>query len=197
MSKLSLAGRVALTQMNAICLVREERFRPPTIAGISRRDPATGKICGTTVYAQRNIQVRVGMRATAQVTEADGTVRPRQKTFGEKALLLSSTNEALRETLRTYASVEHEWGGLYTVLESVKRANKGRIPVTWASDREIEDFESTANSYAAVGPGSRHRFARPGIVSARITIGKARALIRKILEAWMNELIATAAVNPT
>src|ERR1700738_2177703 len=38
------AGETALTRMNAICLVRDERFRPPRIAGVSRRDPVTGKI---------------------------------------------------------------------------------------------------------------------------------------------------------
>jgi hypothetical protein len=34
-------GKAALNRMNAICLVQDERFRPPRVKGITRRDPAT------------------------------------------------------------------------------------------------------------------------------------------------------------
>lgn len=187
------AGDTALTRMNAICLVRDERFRPGTIAGIARKDPVTGKMGGTIINLECRIGIRAGLRATLTVLEPDGSIRPRQPTFGEHAFRIAKENDALREALRTYGCVQHDWRGLYTVLEAVKRANQGRIPAAWASDREIEDFESTANSYQALGPDSRHGFGRPGVPSARTTISQARALVQKILQAWINDLIASDA----
>ena|ERR1700693_2830419 len=69
------AGEVALTRMNAICLVQDERFRPPTIAGVSRRDPDTGQI-STIIRPKLRIHARSGVRLTPTVREADGTIRP-------------------------------------------------------------------------------------------------------------------------
>ena len=109
--------------MNAICLVQDERFRPPKINGITRRDPVTGKL-GTIVYLQAHAVVRVGAHGTLTVLRADGTVCPREPTFGEKAFKIALTNEALREALRTYATVEHDWRGLYLVLETIQKGQR-------------------------------------------------------------------------
>jgi hypothetical protein len=96
----------------------------------------------------------------------------------------------LRETLRTYGTVEHDWKGLYPVLEAIKKANNGQIPTTWATKQEVSDFKATANSPAALGPESRHGFASPGIEEPTMTISQARALVQKVLHAWIEELIA-------
>ena len=188
-------GEFALERMNAICLVKDERFRTPRINGITRRDPVTGKIGPTIVYLQCHMQVRAGMRGTLTVTEADGTIRPRQPTFGEKVLNIALANEALRETLRTYGTVQHDWCGLYTVLETIEKGNGGKIPRAWATKREVDDFTSTACSYDAVGPGARHGFGAGQKMAPRVTLGQARALIRKLLRAWMDELIAQASIR--
>lgn len=176
--------------MNAICLVRDERFRSPRISGTTRRDPITGKIL-TTVNLQGRAELRGRVRVTLTVGESDGTIRPKQPTFEERALEICSTNEALRETLRTYGTVEHDWKGLYPVLEAVKRANNGTIPTTWATKQEVTDFKTTANS-PALGPESRHGFGYPGIEEPAMTISQARALVQKVLHAWIAELIAKA-----
>jgi hypothetical protein len=78
------AGEGALKRMNAICLVRDNRFRCPTISGLSRRDPTTGKI-STVIGLRCNMPARFGVRATLTVRNADGSIRPRQPTFGEHA----------------------------------------------------------------------------------------------------------------
>jgi hypothetical protein len=65
-------------------------------------------------------------------------------TFGEKAFQICTANEALREALRTYISVEHNWAGLYSVLETVQKANGGKIPATWATKGEIKAFNQLA-----------------------------------------------------
>jgi hypothetical protein len=189
--EIRVGGETALNRMNAICLVRDERFRSPRITGITRRDPITGKII-TTVNLQGRVEARARCRATLTVGESDGTIRPRQPTFGERALEICSTNEALRETLRTYGTVEHDWKGLYTVLEAIEKANNGKIPTTWATKGEVTDFNKTANSPAALGPESRHGFGYPGIKEPAMTISQARALVQKVLHAWIAELIAKA-----
>lgn len=179
----------ALKAMNAICLVRDERFRAPRIAGIARRDPVTGKIGGTSISLQGRVEIRGRARATLAVTESDGTVRPRQPTFGETAFQIGLTNEALREALRTYGTVEHIWSGLSNVLETIEKANKGKIPRTWANKGEIKAFKVTAENYSASGPLSRHGFdASKKHVKAEMTISQGRALVQKVLQAWMKEL---------
>lgn len=179
-------GGTALNRMNAICLLRDERFRPARISGITRRDPVTGKIL-TTVNLQGRLELRGRARATLTVGKSD---HPRQPRFEERALEICSTNEALRETLRTYGTVEHDWKGLYPVLEAIKKANNGKIPTTWATKQEVSDFNKTANSPAALGPESRHGFGAPGIEEPAMTISQARALVQKVLYAWIEELIA-------
>lgn len=68
------AGEGALKRMNAICLVRDNRFRCPAISGLSRRDPSTGKI-STVVSLRCNMQARFGIPATPTVRNADGSIR--------------------------------------------------------------------------------------------------------------------------
>ena len=185
--ELRAAGEAALKRMNAICLVRDGRFRFPSISGLSRRDPATGKI-STVVNAQCHIQVRSGVRAKLTLFNPDGTSRPRQPTFGEQAYRVAETNEALREALRTYGAIDQDWRGLYTVFETIEAA-KGKIPSAWATKGEISDFTGTANSYCAVGPDARHGFGASEPMVPKMTVAQARALIQKLLQAWVDELI--------
>jgi hypothetical protein len=182
-------GEKALNRMNAICLVRDERFRSPRISGTTRRNPISGKIT-TTVNLQGRVEVRGRCRATLTVGDSDGTVRPRQPTFGEKTLEICLTNKPLREALRTYVAVEHNCKNLYPVLETVKKANNGKIPTTWATRREIDAFKDTANN-PNLGPASRHGF-DPSETEreAAMTESQGRALVQKILHAWIEELIA-------
>jgi hypothetical protein len=169
------AGENALNAMNAICLVRDERFRAPRIAGIARRDPVTGKIGGTSISLQGRVEIKVRARGTLTVTESDGTLRPRQPTLGERAFQICSANDALREALRTYTTVERNWSGLSNVLETIKKANKGKIQKTWATKREIKAFKVTAQNYSASGPWSRHGFdASKKGVKAEMTISLSR-----------------------
>jgi hypothetical protein len=78
-------ARTMLTRMSAICLVQDERFRPPTVVSVARRDPATGEI------VQESLHIEVsGIMSTAAVgrpilTQA-GVIQPRKPTFAEQAL---------------------------------------------------------------------------------------------------------------
>ena len=74
--ELRTTGETALKRMNAICLVLDERFRPPSISGLSRRDPTTGKI-STFVSLQCHIQARSGMLGKPTLLNPDDTPSPR------------------------------------------------------------------------------------------------------------------------
>jgi hypothetical protein len=175
--------------MNAICLMRDERFRSPRISGTTRRDPSTGKII-TTVNLQGRAEARARCRATLTVGDSDGTIRPRQPTFEERALKICLTNKPLREALRTYVAVEHNCKNLYPVLETVKKANNGKTPITWATRREIDAFNNTANN-PYLGPASRHGFDSSETErEAAMTENQGWALVQKVLHAWIEELIA-------
>jgi hypothetical protein len=182
-------GETALNQINAISLVRDERFRLPRIVGDTQRDSITGKMV-TTVSFKGRVEATARLRGNLTVGEADGTIRPRQPTFGEKALKICLTNRPLREALRTYVSVEHNFKDLYAVLETVQKANNGKIPTTWASRREIDAFNNTANN-PKLGPASRHGF-DPSKAEREpaMTESQGRALVQKVLHAWIEELIA-------
>ena len=177
------AARTALTHMSVICLVQNERFRSPTIAGAAQRDPDSGKVSTTVLYVQLRGMVSIAGVGRPTIIEADGTVRPRIPTFAEQALRIVETNASLR----TYGSVPHEWPGLYRVFETIKKGNNGKIPATWATDGEIDDFKQTANN-PSEDPTSRHGFVAGKAVKPRMTIAQGRALIQKILSAWINDL---------
>jgi hypothetical protein len=129
-----------LVQMSGICLVQNERFRPPTVAGVARRDPVTGKIIEESLYIQLRGIISTTAVGRPTLIGADGTIPPRQPTFAEQAFRIVKTNASLREALHTYVTVDHTWPGLYRVLKTIEKANKGRIPGAWATEREINDF---------------------------------------------------------
>jgi hypothetical protein len=128
--------------------------------------------------------VRITGHINLTIIEPDGTTRPRQKMFGEKAIIAASTNEALREALRTYASAEHDWPALYIVFETIEKANNGKIPRSWATKDKVTDFTRTASR-------QRHGFGAFPQEKPRITVAQARSLVQKIFRAWIDHLIAS------
>jgi hypothetical protein len=183
-------ARNALSRMSAICLVQDERFRSPTVAGVARRDPVTGKIIGESLYVALRGIISTTAVGRPTITEADGTVVPRQPTFGEQALPIVEKNAHLRAALRAYSAAGDRWGELYKVLETIQKANKGKIPWTWATEREIDDFGQAANN-PSDDPTTRHGYDPDKAKESRMTIPQGRALIQKILNVWINELIST------
>jgi hypothetical protein len=181
-------GEKVFNRVKAICLIQSEAFRPPRISGIARRNPISGKL-ESNVYIKAQGLVSTSGCGRPTVLGSGQTISPRQPSFGEKALKIALVNVALREALRTYATVKHDWRGLYVVFETIEAA-RGNIPNSWTTKREISDFTGTACSYEAVGPAARHGFGASQKMAPRMTLSQARALIQKLLRAWMDELIA-------
>jgi hypothetical protein len=74
------------------------------------------------------------------------------------------------------------------VLDAIKEANRPETLRKWATKEEIRAFKNTSDSNPAIGLKARHGFRRSRVKKAEMTESQARALIRKILEAWLNEL---------
>jgi hypothetical protein len=176
------AARENLKEINALFLIRDSEFRRVTIAGVSKVDPETGKII-TAIFFSGDCQMQSANRGSLLVGTSP---RPRQRTFAEQAFQLSLTNKALRVALQTFEAVGDQWPGLYKVFETVKKANAGEIPS--ATNREIDAFRATANNYGD-DPTSRHGYDAKKAIEPRMTIEQARALVQKILNTWIKNLV--------
>jgi hypothetical protein len=142
-------------------------FRPPKIYGITKRDPVTGNLVTT-----RSVLVHGVVRSKAHVNfhlmkEVDGKLVEVSKspTFGETVLSLTDTDEYLERALFLYGTVEHDWRGLYMVLDVVadsyngpKELLKQDFVAKYKSD--IENFKHHANNYRALGVEARHGLAK-------------------------------------
>lgn len=123
-------GKVALSRLNGIALLEVGNFRPPKIHGITKRDPVTGNLVTTicvTVHAVARTKAHVDFHL---VKEVDGTLvevskSPASSTFGETVLSMTDTNEFLERALFIYGTVEHNWRGLYMVLDAVAESYGG------------------------------------------------------------------------
>jgi hypothetical protein len=72
------------------------------------------------------------------------------------------------------------------MFETIQNANDGKIP--GATRNEIGYFTNTANN-PGDDPTSRPGFHPDEAREPRMTIAQGRALIQKILDAWIKELI--------
>ncbi len=110
---------------------------------------------------------------------------------GEAAFALADTEETLKHALYLYGSVEHDWRGLYMVLDAIADHYGGvkkLLKQGLAPERKIKDFKATADSFKATKLAARHGSTSRGIASPKMTLSEARELIRKLLGAWVAKL---------
>jgi hypothetical protein len=188
-------GKVALSRLNGIALLELGNFRPPKIYGITKRDPVTGNLVTT-----RSVLVHGVVRSKAHVNfhlmkEVDGKLVEVSKspTFGETVLSLTDTDEFLERALFLYGTVEHDWRGLYMVLDVVAESYNGPkellkqdFVAKYKSD--IENFKHHANNYRALGVEARHGLAKEKPPKKKMTLAEAQALIQNILSDWVEKL---------
>lgn len=189
------AGKVALSRLNGIAMLELANFRSPRIYGITRRDPATGALTTAvpiTAHPVSRTKARVGFQL---LKEVDGTIVTVKKapTFGETVLPMTDTNEFLERALFLYGTVEHNWRGLYMVLDAVsesyggpKNLLKQDFAQTYKND--IENFKHHANSYRALGVEARHGHANDEPPKKQMTLTEAQTLIRDLLKGWVDKL---------
>ena len=187
------AGKVALSRLNGIALLELGNFRPPEIYGITKRDPVTGNLVTTisvAVHGAVRTKGHVEVRLFKDGVEVSKSQSP---TFGETVLTMTDTNEFLERALFLYGRVEHNWRGLYMVLDAIaesyggpKKLLKQDFAAKYESD--IENFKHHANSYRALGVEARHGLAKEEPPKKTMTLAEAQALIQDILRTWVEKL---------
>jgi hypothetical protein len=183
------AGKVALSRLNGIALLEIGNFRPPKIYGITKRDNLVTTI-SVAVHGAVRTKGHFNVRLLKDGVEVSKSQSP---TFGETLLTMTDTNEFLERAVFLYGTVEHNWRGLYMVLDAIaesyggpKKLLKQDFAAKFESD--IENFKHHANSYRALGVEARHGLAKEEPPKKKMTLAEAQALIQDILKAWVEKL---------
>jgi hypothetical protein len=185
-------GRKKLAEMNAIVLMGDANFRPPTVHGISKKCP-DGSMSHVVDLGTVNMQARFGIfpSPTLIVQNANGTVTERGPTEDQIALGLASKCEPFQRALFMYGSSTHDWDNLFNVLEAIEDGNGGEtglIAKQFVKNRLIKDFKSTVNSFRALGLKARHGTTTMGIEAAKMSLNEAQEMIRNLFRGWKKEL---------
>jgi hypothetical protein len=103
-------------------------------------------------------------------------------------LELSAKDTAVADALRFFNAGEPRWDGLYKVFEVI-RADVGGMEdlknTNWVEDRELRNFTHTAQHPAVLGDTARHVRSRAKPPPNPMGLPEAEALIRRLLERWM------------
>jgi len=183
-----------LTTINGLALVTVDDYRRVRITGVSALDPTTGKL-----IPPLRVKVSDGIRARDSFSGAiNGNPQEPQVTQGspgETILALAANNNELKDALFLYGTVDHNWRGLYMVLDAIQKGAGGRrkfYAKPWANKakkKAIEAFKGTSNSYDAFGADARHGPIEKQVVKKpTIGLSEARQLIRNLLNGWITEL---------
>ena len=147
------AGKVALSRLNASPCWNLEIFQPPKIYGITKQDPVTGNLVTKLSVPVRGVARSKGHVNFHLLKEVDGKLEEVSKspTFGETVLSLTDTNEFLERALFLYGTVEHNWRGLYMVLDVVAESYNGpkellKQDFVAKYKNDIENFKHHANN---------------------------------------------------
>jgi hypothetical protein len=107
-----------------------------------------------------------------------------------KLLRLQTSNEHLRLALH-FLNADPTWVNLWKSFELIRDANGGPQSLTangWTSQRELERFSRTANTYAAVGDEARHAELARSAPSRPTTLKEADDYMRRLLARWQDSL---------
>jgi hypothetical protein len=185
------AARVALARMNGIALWEFGNIHPPKIAGITTVDSATGKLI-TAVHFGGCAQLRSRNAGTLNVTLEGKTVIEQPPTRGEALLMLAETRETVERLLYLYGTLEHDWRGLYMVLEVIEDdlgGQKKLLAKRFPGGEKLKLFKRTANAYKALGAAARHATTSFAAPKEKMMLKEARALIRSLIDAWIKEFL--------
>lgn len=190
------AGKVALSRLNGIALLELGNLQPPKIHGITKRDPITGELV-TAICATVHVVGRGKAHTNLHlVKEVDGELVEvgKSPSFGELVLKMTDTNKYLETALFLYGRVEHDWRGLYMVLDTIKtfyRDEEQLLKQDFVTKYkgDIKNFKRHANNYGALGAEARHGLLDLELPPEKMTLAQARELIRNILGDWVEKLM--------
>lgn len=111
----------------------------------------------------------------------------RELLFAPQNFLQAQSDSKVEEVFRLISRFELDWVNLYRVLEHIQGDVGGDIwRSDWASRRDINRFNHTANSYVTTGDFARHGpkpFQPP---SDPLTLEEAQSLILGVVKRWVH-----------
>ena len=189
------AAEELLAKLNAIAQVMYGNHENLRIVGVGCKDPS-GAPMHQFIHVGSSIRSRArvgGNLSVANTSDGMDFSSPPPR-LGDQFLSAADTNEHLERAIYLFGSLPLDWRGLYMVLEAAEDAHGGEaglIAKRWVADGQIKDFKNTANSYKAIRLAARHGSLKTGTETAKLTLTKARDMLRTILEKWLK-----AVVNP-
>jgi hypothetical protein len=122
-----VAAEDELRQMNGIAKMLHPRFRSVRIAGISVKNPVTGKM-NSVIRGGRGIcEIAIGVFAKpAQLySNTDSIVLQDTTTDAEEIRQLCDEHEHLTRAVQIYGALPHEWRELSMVVDAIKEHHGG------------------------------------------------------------------------
>lgn len=180
-----------LNLLNGAARLLDPSHRPVSLETTYRGIDASGTLTDTI------IGVGVGeVRAKAGVlgVSIDGVPQPDSR-IGAAAPLLeaAAASSHAHDALIIFGRAKPTWSELYVAYELVKAGAKGDIVMKGWIDEDGDDlFTHTANSYAALGPESRHG-PKKGWLPPDVPMEHRHAveLIRRLVECWLRDLASS------
>lgn len=174
-----------LTSVNALGRVASADFRPVRLT-----DTYSDGNHNHTVVRPETIEVRAHVYAAAVLI--DGREPPSgQGPDASARMTLADTNPAVADVFQLFGSpASLNWVELYKVYEIVRHT--GRLETSRSAAGVSRDairlFTRTANHQDAGGPDARHARMREPPPAAPMPIAEARALIGRLVDAWLDVL---------
>ena len=175
-----------VTWINGLARCQNPAFLPVRLTGSYERDGGITVVAATAILA-----ARAHISAAAVVTGPDGTPKPHASPRGLRYLAVAARNGDVAEVLTILGTArEPRFVELYKVWEIVRHAGGMRAAMQAAgiSEHAMTRFKRTANHQAASGDHARHARLQEAPPPNPMPISEARALIGKLVDAWIATL---------
>jgi hypothetical protein len=180
------ALRRTLIRINALAHLQWEDDYVEVRAGVLGRPGDAG---GIDFY--ESVTISGGGRISVEGVAAgpEGQVMPKPPSPLPAKLQLAVTDSNVDDALYFLQRLDPDWHELYKAYEIVRDDANPPERRGWASEREITRFRRTANHQDAAGRGARHARLAAEPPSDPMTLDDARALIRRVVSAWVGEKV--------
>lgn len=186
-SKVRTKAKKSLEFINGAMKIKSSDFQPVSIGGIERTEddrPRTQYILPESIRERSKVSgnlsvVKAGPREEEETTKR--VITP------ESWVMLAKQDKNVAKVLRFF-SKELTWDNLYKIWEAMEEDQGNKIFLKgWASEKKIERFTRTANSYLAIGDKARHAHEKNLPPKKPMKLSEAESLIRTIVNSWISE----------
>lgn len=133
------------------------------------------------------VRARVRASSESRVVGADGGAIPPPASPLPAWLQLAARDHNVDDALYFLQQPDPDWIELYKVYEVVRSESDSRVEDRgWASRQELSRFTRTANHQDAAGRVARHARMNAAAPPSPMSLKDARALIRRVLRAWID-----------